>query len=73
MKHKVVLASLILVTVVFSVPLTYASVPRVHRIGADGSGSDVSFTIMIAHQLRSESHYVDIVEARAHRILFRLC
>ena len=62
MKHKAVLASLILVTVVFSVPLTYASVPKIHSMEMDRAGSDVIVTIEIAHQLGSESHYVDIVE-----------
>ena len=62
MKHKVVLASLILFTVVFSVPLTFASVPTIHSMEMDRAGSDVIVIIEIAHQLGSESHYVDIVE-----------
>ena len=63
MKQKSALVFLIVVVLTFSVKTTYASVPKVHSMGMDGAGSDVIVTIEIAHFGRSESHYVDIVEA----------
>ena len=47
----------------FSVQRTYASVPKVHSMGMRRAGSNVIVRIEIAHFGRSESHYVDIVEA----------
>jgi hypothetical protein len=63
MKHKAVLVFLILVIMATSVKPTYASVPKVHNMGASREGDDVIITIEIAHIGRSEDHYVDIVEA----------
>ncbi len=62
MKQSVVLIFLIVVAMTFSVQPTYASVPTIHSMEMDRAGSDVIVTIEIAHQLGSESHYVDIVE-----------
>jgi hypothetical protein len=62
MKHKSVLVFLIIVTMIFSVQHTYASVPKGYSWAMQRPDNDVIIRITIEHSDWSESHYVDIVE-----------